>query len=137
MILVTFDEHYDYIVSDAWKNDKNLCVLSEFSKKVRANNSLFLITDDYWSESKHYDEYVKRLEESGKKVISSAVAKNYSKYSSIWNKYHFNKLRVSKKDLHPSALAHEMYADVLLDYIKTEQIIPDKYKKYYSDRGVR
>lgn len=106
---------------NSWSNPINLCVLNDSLAKLPTENGIFFLTDEYFNDDYIYNKYRDYLIKNSKQIISSTQGKQMLNYSNYWVKNVNENFQVSKKELHPNALANKMYADILFDEISTNK----------------
>lgn len=109
------DEYPERIYSQAWMNPVNNCMLRNIIARYPKQNVLYFIADSY-DAAEHINDYVALLKEQGLTIITADEGRNKSAYTKYWKNptTHFH---VSRKEHHPSALAHRMFAEVLYEAI--------------------
>ncbi len=107
---------YNDILTQAWKNPVNSCILDKGLNLLPTDKAIYFITEDYDGYSPHFKEFYKHL--NNKYVISAKLGKDISKYTRYFNDPYKN-FTISPNEGHPNALANQMYADILYNEIIT------------------
>ncbi len=112
-------------------NPINECFVKESIKQLPTEQSIYLLTESYfeWAQER-LDFFRETLELEGKSIVDSKKILDLPKYKKHLNDYerwNYKSLTVSKKDGHPSALVHELYAELLYEAIIPK--IPSAYHK--------
>jgi hypothetical protein len=112
-------------------NPINECFVSESIKQLPTEQSIYLLTESYfeWAQER-LDFFREILELEEKTIIDSKEILNlpqYERYLKDYEQANYSSLVVSKKDGHPSALVHQLYADLLYEAIVPK--IPSVYHK--------
>lgn len=111
-------------VSDlSWESDANVCVVDESLKKLPhdSTKAIYFVTDNYFADDYYWQQYLNILESHNVNLISSRRGMQMPKYFRYWeNPYRF--FQISKKESHPSTLAHKMYAEILYQEILNNNI---------------
>jgi len=112
-------------------NHINECFVKESIKQLPTEKSIYLLTESYfvWAEER-LGFFREILELQEKNILDSKEILNLPQYQRYLDQYEqgdYSSLVVSKKDGHPSALAHQLYADLLYEAIVPE--IPSVYHK--------
>lgn len=102
---------------NSWSNPINLCVLNNSLAKLPTENGILFLADEYFNDDYIYKKYRDYLIKNNKLIISAIKGRQMSNYSNYWTENVNENFKVSKKELHPNALANEMYADILFDEI--------------------
>ncbi len=112
---ISNDDLYNQSVNDSASNISNLCILDIITSGY-PQNAIYFIAEDYFDDSPVMAAYKKPLIEKGFYVLSSTTAQSFPEYQGYFvDPYKF--FGVSEKEVHSSALAHTMYADVLFKEI--------------------
>ncbi len=109
--------YYERSVSDSFKNSVNLCVLNYVAVGYPKNGIYFSATD-YDDSEPEFAVYNSALQKNGLRTVSSAEGKKLPEYKKYWSDpWRF--FAVSKSEQHSSALANQMYADILTNELLT------------------
>jgi hypothetical protein len=112
-------------------NPINECFVKESIKQLPTEESIYLLTESYFVWAKERLDFFREiLKIEEKKTIDSKEIINlaqYKKYLSEYEEGNYSSLLVSKKDGHPSILAHQLYAELLYEEIMPK--IPNVYRK--------
>lgn len=109
---------------ESWTVEPNRCMIKASLQRIKELSKgkvLFVITDDYTPEQSLFGEYKALLKEAQLPFISSLQLKNDPRYQKYWqNPGKF--FHVSPRELHPSALAYGMYADLITAELLTNPL---------------
>lgn len=112
-------------------NPINECFVQESIKQLPTEKSIYLLTESYFAWAKERLNFFREiLELENKTIIDSKKIVDlpkYEKYLDDYERGNYSSLLVSKKDGHPSALVHELYAELLYEAIIPK--IPSAYHK--------
>jgi len=112
-------------------NPINECFVQESIKQLPTEKSIYLLTESYFVWAKERLDFFREiLELENKTIIDSKKIIDLPKYEKHLDDYergNYSSLLVSKKDGHPSALVHELYAELLYEAIIPK--IPSAYHK--------
>lgn len=96
---------------ESWRTPLNLCMAEAMLKNLASSTSSFLITDPYRETAGHYQKYVALLDKARLPVWSIQELIAHQDTSE-------RELQVSQAEIHPSRIAHQMYATVIAQEIK-------------------
>lgn len=92
----------------SWQNPINLCIVNTSLQKMPTTNAIYFITEDYQNNDPYYAILKKELSNTSKTVVLSSSGLNGQSLSS---------LQVSQNEPHPSALANQIYTEILFKEI--------------------
>ncbi|HWS48743.1 MAG TPA: hypothetical protein VN174_01670 [Candidatus Methanoperedens sp.] len=111
--------NYESFITSAWNNPVNMCILNQSLSILPKDKSIYFITTDYFGNNFLYKKYQEFLINHSKYLLSTNIntlkLPKYIKYYNNIQKYFI----ISQKEGHPSALANQMYADILYNEITT------------------
>lgn len=108
---------YVPLLEKAWTNPANICSLQKALNLLKSDKTIFFITDDYTNDPQ-WDLYHGYLSEQNVHMVSSTKARTWSKYAAYWENP-WESFVVSAKETHPNSLAHQMYAEVIVQELLT------------------
>lgn len=103
----------------AWTNPTNVCVVDSAVSALPTHNTIYLLADD-WFEGNAWTSYKDILSKHNKRTVSFKNSASLDVFSELWNDPARNFLR-STYENHPSAHAHEVYAEILFEEIKANK----------------
>lgn len=114
------DPIYDFYSDDGKKwlenflkvgnNPVNLCVMERSIELLPTEKSIYFIPQYFWENAEDIVLYRNFLSKYSKNILLSSSGENIKEYQPLFSG---NAFQVSKKEGHPSVMAHQMYADVL------------------------
>jgi len=106
------------ILTKAWSNPTNQCILDSSLKILPSDNAIYFIAEGYdnWDQTRSFKQY---LLNNYKYTLSSDIGKNMAKYRKNWENDPWKNFIISTTEGHPNALANQMYADILFNEITT------------------
>lgn len=113
----------DFLIlnDQAWQNPFNMCIVDESLQRLPTDDTLYFMTENYtyYKNIKIWEDiYSASLQKARKNVLFASEMRKNTPYKEI-SETHSTAFRVSDKELHPSELAHQMYADSLFQEITT------------------
>jgi hypothetical protein len=114
------DLSYGQQIIFSWNNIINQCIVNNSLSLLPTQNAIYLIDKDYNRQNEEFKVYLKLLNNNNKYLISTEVGRFMEKYKQYFiSEDIYSNFEISKMELHPNAIANQMYADILFDEITT------------------
>lgn len=116
----SYSDVFNIIIKEykkSWENPINKCIVELSSLSLPSNNAIYFIPGNYINNSDAYNIYSQILRQTNKHIISSDQGEKMYQYKKYWESDFTKYFQVSLKEIHPSALANQMYADILYNEI--------------------